>query len=66
MEAEGGNTEEEIDKTFFSQSRNNLQQLLTNEAITDPYQAFFTNFRLDEKHKEKDSKSFIHHNCFSW
>lgn len=65
MEAEGGNTKEEIDKTFFSQSQNHLQQLLTNGAITDPYQAFFTNFRPDEKNKEKDSVSFIYHNCFS-
>lgn len=65
METEGENTKEEIDKALFSQSWNNLQQLLTNEAITDPYQAFFTNFRPDEKNK-KASKSFIYHNCFSW
>ena len=36
MEAEGGNTGGEIYKAFISQSWRHLQQVLTNEAITDP------------------------------
>lgn len=51
MEAEGKNTKEEIDKTFFSQSWNNLQCLLTKEAFTEPFQAFLNNSRKTKKRK---------------
>lgn len=61
MEAEGKNTKEEIDKTFFSQSWNNLQCLLTKEAFTEPFQAFLTNSRKTEK---KEKYYFMYHNYF--